>query len=327
VSLATQKKALRDKLRRELHRNIPSLQPRPAPPLSAPPKPPAISGPRVVLGRDLSTGQPFAIPDETRSRSLHMIGAPNSGKSMAMFHLLKQDFLNGTGILLLDPHGTHKSSVFNYTLRWLAATGAAKNRRVHVFDPAAGMICGFNPLHRSPECDASVIGSAMSDAIAKGFGDEDTTESPTLRRGLRAILTAMAELGLTLLEATMLLDPADPSGIRARAIRRLTDETARQFLERLDSLASNPRMAQTFDVETIGIRNRLEEFLSSKAIRRVFGQINGIDLADVMDRGEVVLVNLSGGSQISEREGDLLGRLFFGSSWKKVGKRDGMMSM
>jgi hypothetical protein len=317
MNRAKQRSALRESLRRELRQKIPAIvkAARASPAetqqtTALRPTPPTLRGPRVILGRD-SSGEPFAISDETRTRSLHVIGAPGSGKSMGMFHLLKQDILNGTGVLLLDPHGSHKDSIFNYTLRWLAATGAAQKRRVHVFDPTSSRVCGYNPLERPDDCDATVIGSAMSDAVARGFGDEDTTESPTLRRGIRAVFTAIAELHLSLLETMSMLEMHDPAGIRAWALRKLTDETARQFLERLDFLASNPRMAQTFDIETIGVRNRLEEFLSSRAIRRVFGQTKGIDLREIMDRGEIVLVSLSGGSLVSEREGDLLGRLFW----------------
>jgi hypothetical protein len=155
-----------------------------------------------------------------------------------------------------------------------------------------------------------VIAGHMVEAVERGWGDQDSQERPTMRRGLRAVFTALAELGLTLCEATYFLLPDDRFNARAWALQKLKDERARAYFERLDMLAANPRMSQTFDVETVGILNRIEEFTSSAAIRRIFGQRKGIDLRAVMDEGHVVLVNLAGGTQIYEKEGDLLGRLF-----------------
>ena len=104
-----------------------------------------------------------------------------------------------------------------------------------------------------------------------------------MRRGMRALFTALAELGLTLCEATYFLLPDDRFNARAWALQKLKDERARAYFERLDMLAADPRMRQTFDVETVGILNRVEEFTSSAAIRRVFGQRKGIDLREAMD--------------------------------------------
>jgi hypothetical protein len=312
VRRSEQRKSLRDKLRDELRARMPALRalrPSDAPKL-APAQPPGRRSNRVILGVD-SHDRPFGIPDESRVRHCQVMGVPGSGKSLAMVHLCKQDILNGAGLISMDPHGRHDQSAFQLTIRWLVASGVAERRKIHIFDPSSASVCGFNPAHCPDDCDPSVVAANMSEAVARGWGDEDTTESPTLRRGLRAVFTAIAELRLTLLEVPMLLDPHDPHGIRAWALQTLKDETARRYLERLEFLSNDPRLAQTADIETIGIRNRLEEFTSSKAIRRVFGQYQGIDLQSILDNGEILLINLAGSNHVSETEGDLLGRLFF----------------
>jgi hypothetical protein len=311
MNLHQRAQALRDKIRRELHHRNPALRvmtPPPAPKMTRP-APPTAAGKRIIIGVD-AAGLPFALPDASRALHTHILGVPKSGKSFAMFHQIRQDILNGAAVIVLDPHGAHDQSIFNLTMRWLVASGVAAKRRVHIFDPSASRTCGYNALRCPNGVDPSVIANNALEAVSRGWGDEQTQEKPTLRRGLRAIFTAMAELNLTLLEAPLFLLPDDPYGARAWALRTLRDERAQMYLDRLDRLAANPRMAQSFDVEVIGILNRLEEFTNSKAIRRVLGQSNGIDLREVMDNGEVLLVNLSGGDQFYEAEGDLLGRLF-----------------
>jgi hypothetical protein len=302
--------ALREKFRRELHERNPALRVRARTPTpKAAIARPAAPGKRIVLGTD-AAGLPFALPDASRPLHTHILGVPGSGKSFAMFHQIRQDIMNGAAVIVLDPHGAHDQSIFNLTMRWLVASGMAHKRRVHIFDPSAPRTCGYNALNCPAGVDPSIIANNALEAVSRGWGDEETQEKPTLRRGLRALFTALAELDLTLLEAPLFLLPEDPYGARAWALRVLKDERARAYLDRLERLAANPRMIQTFDVEVVGILNRLEEFTSSKAMRRVLGQQKGIDLRQVMDNGEVLLVNLAGGDQFYETEGDLLGRLF-----------------
>lgn len=311
MNLLQRAKALRDKCRRELHQRNPALRVTARTPVrkAALPAPARAAGKCIILGVD-GGGLPFALPDASRALHTHIMGVPKSGKSFGMFHQIRQDILNGAAVIVLDPHGAHDQSIFNLTMRWLVASGMARKRRVHIFDPSAPRTCGYNALHCPAGVDPSVIANNALEAVSRGWGDEETQEKPTLRRGMRAIFIAMAELNLTLLEAPLFLLPDDPYGARAWAVRTLKDERARTYLDRLDRLGANPRMAQSFDVEVIGILNRLEEFTSSKAIRRVLGQSKGIDLREVMDHGEVLLVNLAGGDQFYEAEGDLLGRLF-----------------
>jgi len=316
MNLQKRAKALRQQKRRELEAKYPTLRAAPKPisarllPLA--PAVPTSQGKRIVIGRD-SHGQICALPDASRFLHTHIMGVPGSGKSTAITHELRQDIYNNAAVVLLDPHGNDPSSVLNKTARWLASSGVGAQRVVHLFDPSSPRTCGFNPLHCPADTDPSVIAGNMVEAVERGWGDEDTQERPTMRRGLRALFTALAELGLTLLEAPLFLMVDDPYRARAWALRKLKDERARSYFERLSWLAENPRMSQTFDVETVGVLNRLEEFTSSAAIRRVFGQRDGIDLRQAMDEGHVVLVNLAGSTSVYEKEGDLLGRLFLRS--------------
>ena len=309
-SIKVRGQALRNEMRRALEVRYPALKKKPTPKLpSSVPALPKYWGKRIVLGRD-SNGLPFSLDDSSSFLHTHIIGVPGSGKSNAIAHGVRQDILNGACVIVLDPHGNHPNSVFNKTAQWIAESGVAEERVVHLLDPSAHFTIGFNPLFCPPGTDPTVIAGNMVEAVERGWGDQDSRERPTMRRGMRAVFTALAELGLTLCEATYFLLPDDRFNARAWALQRLKDERARAFFERLDMLATDPRMRQTFDIETIGILNRIEEFTSSAAIRRVFGQRKGIDLREAMDEGHVVLVNLAGGTQLYEKEGDLMASLF-----------------
>jgi hypothetical protein len=310
ITIKARGRALREAKRRALEARYPALKKSPAP--KPPPLVPAPANywcKRMVLGRD-SNNLVFSLDDNSRFLHTHIIGVPGSGKSNAITHGSRQDIQNGACVIKLDPHGNDPSSVHNKNVQWLDATGLANERIIHTVEPGSPYSCGFNPLFCPPGTDPTVIAGNMVEAVERGWGDQDSQERPTMRRGLRALFTALAELGLTLCEATYFLLPDDRFNARAWALQKLKDERARAYFERLDTLAGDPRMRQTFDVETIGVLNRIEEFTSSAAIRRVFGQREGIDLREVMDEGHVVLVNLAGGTQVYEKEGDLLGRLF-----------------
>jgi hypothetical protein len=309
-SIKARGQALRAEKRSALEARYPALK-RKIVPTSAKLVPPLAKdwGKRIVLGRD-SNDMVFALDDSSRFLHSHVIGVPGSGKSNAITHGVKQDILNGACVVVLDPHGNHPGSVFNKAAQWIAECRLADKRVVHLFDPAADLTTGFNPLDCPADTDPTIIAGNMVEAVERGWGDEDSQERPTMRRGLRALFTALAELGLTLCEATYFLMPDDRFNARAWALEKLKDERSRAYFERLDMLAANPRMSQTFDVETVGILNRIEEFTSSAAIRRVFGQRKGIDVRQAMDDSHIVLVNLAGGTKVYEKEGDLLGRLF-----------------
>lgn len=265
----------------------------------------------IVLGRD-EHSVPFFLPLRARLEHMHAIGTTGGGKSSLLAHCIRQDIINGSGVVLVDPHGDHPGSTYRSLLSWLDERRLLGSRTVHLIDPnAPSHIVGFNPLQRpDAETDLSVIAGVALEAFERVWGGEDTQTKPTIRRVLKATFVALAELGLTLVEAGLLYDPDDPAGIRAWAIENVKDSFARDVLKRLDQLAQDPRTRRDFATEVVGPINRLAEFVSSAAIRSIVGQTqNTIDLRAAMDEGHVILVNLSGGQRVYERDADLLGRL------------------
>ena len=241
-----------------------------------------------------------------------MIGTTGGGKSKFIEHCIRQDIANGSGVCVIDPHGEHPESLYRSLLAWIAERGYQERRTVHLVDPNSPThTVGFNPLARpDPDTDLSVIAGVTLEAFSRAWGDEDTTGKPTIERVITAAFTALAELGLTLVEAPFLLDPQDRHGLRAHAIASVTDRYTRDELRRLHELSLDERRRRDFDLEVVGPINRIARFLRPPAIRAMVGQTERVlDVREALDGGHIILCNLSGGARVYERDADLLGRL------------------
>jgi len=181
-----------------------------------------------------------------------------------------------------------------------------------LIDPSAPThTVGFNPLAQpDPETDLSVIAGVTLEAFSRAWGGEDTSNKPTIERILTVTFTALADLGLTLVEAPLLYDREDRHGLRAWAIQNVSDRYTRDELLRLHELSLDERRRHDFDIEVVGPINRIARFIRPAAVRAMIGQSERtIDFRTALDEGHIILANLSGGSRIYERDADLLGRL------------------
>jgi hypothetical protein len=280
----------------------------------------------VALG--VANDQPVAISSRPRFEHSHLIGTTGGGKTNLLEHLTRQDIKNGDGICVIDPHGNHPDSVYRSLITWLFGRGYNKNRTIHLIDPnATSHTTGFNPLALpDAQTSVSVVAGTALEAFERVWGGEDTHGKPTIRRILKATFAALAELQLTLSEGILLFDHRDVHGVRALAIEKLTDRYARAVLADLDQLAQSDRTGLRFRDEVVGPMNRLAEFISAPAIRRIIGQReNVINLRAAMDEGHIILVNLSGGDAVNDADAELLGRLltrflFFHAKRRKTNK-------
>ncbi len=270
----------------------------------------------IVLGRNEQTKVPVVLSERARLEHAHFIGTTGGGKSRAMEACIRQDILHGRGVCVIDPHGNHPDSLYASLLGWLASSGytkgGARERTIHLIDPNAPThSVGFNPLALpTPQTDVAVVAKAALQAFERVWGDEDTQAKPTLRRVLLTTFIALAELRLTLAEADLLYDPDDQHQIRAWALAAVKHPFAKSQLQRLDRLAADRTLRQTFELEVLGPINRLTEFLSSQPIRAIVGQTErAIDLCRALDEGDIVLANIAGGDLVDEQSADMLGRL------------------
>ena len=270
----------------------------------------------VTLGQD-QDGTRVTLEETPRLEHMHVIGATGSGKTTFLKILALQDFRRGRGGIVFDPHGSHPGSLYHELLAELEKDGYFRTGRVHIIDPnIRSHIVPFNPLARIPNTDLSVLADALLQAFQRVWGDEDTHAKPTIRSVLKATFMALAELGLPLADAKLLYDANDRHGLRARVISQLNNEYARDELERLHQTSLDERSKHDFRAEVVGPINRLNEFVSSDAIRAMLGVVDDVgaprrtlDLLDIMNKGHIVLVNLQHGGAVSEADTELLGAI------------------
>lgn len=254
----------------------------------------------TFLGHD-GDGDPVFLPERVRATHMHVIGASGTGKTKFLEHLIRKDILARRGLCLLDPTG----NLYRDLVRWCETKHLLDSHPIALFDPGVdGWAFGFNPLEVAAH-NLSYHVDAMVNACAAVWGGEDTNRTPLLKRCLRSLFHALAEHRLTLLEAMDLLHPADPRGIRARLTGHIRDPVIQQQWDWFNQM--RPREF----LETFGsTANRLMEFLASERIRRTLGQREQVlDLRQVMDRGQILLVNLGSGLTLSKDNASLLGAL------------------
>src|SRR6185437_4332654 len=189
-----------------LYRQFAHLRPVPA---AAPPE----EG-RLVLGRD-KHGLPFALDTRLLSAHIDMVGGIGGGKSSAMRHLAWLNMETAAHLnratIIIDPHGQHEDSLFRTTLRRIVETGLHLRKKVFVIDPNSGYCTGLNLLEG--EAEPSVMADHMIEGFERLQGDENLFEKPTLRRALHGLLAILSELGWSLAEADLMLNPDDSDGV------------------------------------------------------------------------------------------------------------------
>jgi len=265
---------------------------------------------RITLGQN-DSGAPVRLDERPRLEHMHVVGVTGSGKTTLLEHMIRQDITRGRGACVFDPHGNHPDSLYRRLALWLDRAGFTETGRVHLIDPnVREHVVGLNPLAPLDDTDHSVIADALLEAFSRVWGDEDMLTKPTIRTVLRATFVALIEMRLTLAEAKLLYDPHDTHGVRARVISQLNDEYARDELERLHQTALDERSKRDFRADVVGPINRINEFVSSNTIRAMFGQTEHVlDLQRILDKGEILLVNLGHGRAVSEANTRLLGTL------------------
>ena len=248
----------------------------------------------VVLGRVLfrEDRRPVVLGLEDRRRHLYVVGKTGMGKTTLIQNMIVADMRAGQGICLVDPHGDLADSIVGLVPR-------PRTNDVILFD-AGSRDCpvSFNPLACRDDSRIDQVTSGVVIAMKKLYD----SWGPRLEDTLRNAVFATVERGGNLLSVMQLLGE---KAYREQLVPLIRDPIVRSFW-----VHEFARWSDNYRTEAVAaIQNKLRPFLTSTNIRAIVSQPGrSLDLRDVMDQGQVLIVNLSKG-RLGEDNSTLLGAL------------------
>ena len=250
----------------------------------------------LLLGYDALGGK-IRLTEEERRTHMHVIGSSGSGKSKLLEWMMRGDLRNYQGFCLIDPHGTLYDAVANY-----AAHHVLKRDVIFLNLSEPNDIIAFNPFRRLPHGDLGVQVDRRVAATMHAWNVRNTDETPTLGRTLRLVYTVLIEQGLTLPQASPLID-FEEKRLRTLLVDRTASALVQQEWEELMKLTR-----REWREEVLSAKNRLFRLINSTTLSRFMGMpAAGLDLQAIMDEGKVLLINLRRSDHLSEENARVFG--------------------
>lgn len=234
---------------------------------------------------------------EDRFRHFYVIGQTGTGKSSVIQLMARQDFHNGKGICVVDPHGSLIEDLFPYIPRERADD-------IIYFNPAdTQRPLGLNMLEGKNEEERDLIALDAMNMMVKMFGEE--IFGPRIQDYFRnGCLTLMAD--------------EEEGGAITDLVRLFTDDEWGKYKV---SKVKNPIVRSFWDKQMAqtGQREKQEmipyfaakfgQFTTNTLIRNIVGQVkSSFDFGDVMNGSKILLMNLSKGL-IGDVNSKLLGMI------------------
>ena len=250
----------------------------------------------TLLGRTNFRGirKTFGIKSIDRRRHIYVIGKTGMGKTTLLENMIFSDIQAGKGVGIIDPHGDLAETVLNYV-------PASRTNDVVLFDPSdRDFPVAFNMLEAKDPALNTIIASGLLGVFKKLYAH---SWGPRLEHILRNTLLALLEYpNTTMLGITRMLQDKD---FRRKVVRKVQDPIVRAFWEKeFEPMQDRQKM------EAISpILNKVGQFLSSPIIRNIVGQPKStVDLRFAMDKGKIIIMNLSKG-RLGEDNSQLLGSM------------------
>ncbi len=268
----------------------------------------------VVMGFNSYGGEESALGMTLAQRQKHayVIGKTGTGKTTMLINAIYQDMQNGKGLAVFDPHG----DMFRELLRIVPKH---RQKDVVVFDPSdRDFPVGLNILDPGIEFDNEDdkhewITSTVLSVFAK-LTDESLW-GPRMEHILRnTTLTALQTTQPSLYTLQRLLTDKK---YQREVAKTLKDPVLKQFWEKEFKLLGSMQMSSA----TAPLTHRLGHFITSKMSRHILLQEEStIRMADIMNEGKILLVNLSKGD-IGEDQSKFFGTILTSCIWMAAYQR------
>lgn len=252
--------------------------------------------PISLLGRTnaRSPHRLFGIRQRDRLHHIYVIGKTGTGKSTLLEALARQDLEQGRGFALIDPHGDLAKRLASYGKSLCP-------ERLHYLDaPDLNQPFGYNPLRGVIKDRAPLAASGLLEAFQMLWPDAWGVRMEHL---LRNALHALIEAGGASLADIPRILVEEP--FRLQVLRRVTNEQVLRFWS-----TEFPATTKSFRQDAMApVLNKVGALLTDPRLYRLF--VNPpVDLhfREIMDKGEVLIANLSKG-EIGSDSTRLLGAL------------------
>jgi len=240
----------------------------------------------TILGKTQyrSQSKAFGIYRADRRAHLYLLGRTGAGKSTLLRSLISQDIVAGEGVIVFDFHGDLVDAVLPL---------AEKHRPEDTvyFDAADPQLqWGFNPFVAVPEDQHPLAVSAILDGFRALWGGSDGSWGPRLEHILRNCLLALLPFPSATLADALTLLTAKP--FQALVLPYIKNPQVRQFWTQ-----EFPNYPIRLRAEAISpIQNKLGCILAYPQLSRILrAQNNSLPLRTLMDRGQILLLNLAKG--------------------------------
>lgn len=255
----------------------------------------------TLMGENHYRGEikPIRIADNDRRRHIYMIGKTGTGKTTLYLSMIKQDIEKGYGCAFIDPNGDAAEEVLRFVPKERAED-------VVYFDPSdAERPQGLNLLEWKRPEDKDYLIAEWLEIFYKLFDPNRTgMVGPQFEHwGRNAALTIMAQPGGgSLIEIPRLFTDDE---FREKCISYVTDPVVQAFWKQ--------QMAKTADFHKSEMYNyfisKFGRFMTNDVMRNIIGQPkSSFDFREIMDKGKILIVNLSKG-KLGETNSYLLGMI------------------
>lgn len=213
----------------------------------------------------------IVLSESLRSRHAYIIGKTQTGKSTLILNALRQDFRSGKGVCFIDPHGDAAELA-------LRLVPEARVEETLYLEPTEYPI-GLRSLVANDGMEAELL----CDDLVTIFRRLSQSWGERMDALFRYAFHTLARTpGSTLLDLyTLFTDER----YRSDVVARLKEPVLVRFWT--EEYPKLPRDSPT------PILLRLSKFVMSPTLARIFDNACAVDLADVMDRRGILIVNLA----------------------------------
>ncbi len=236
----------------------------------------------------------FGIKKDDKRRHVYIIGKTGGGKTVLEENMAIQDIQKGYGVAIVDPHGEFAERILDFV-------PSERVNNVVYFNPAdADHPIAFNIMEKVDPEFRHLVASGLMGAFKKIWAGLWSSRMEYILHN--TILALLEYPGTTLLGVNRMLADKD---YRDKVIERITDPSVKSFWTK-----EFDKYPDRFREEAVApIQNKIGQFIASPLIRNIIGQVkSSIDMREIMDKGKILIVNLSKG-KVGEDASNLLGAL------------------